>query len=149
MRLELPFSPLMEVGEDPFPDVVVGGLDVCEGPKFFPPQDWFPRWSLQRKEPAWFVGAQRQDIFTGFGTGPLFLLAIRCKPESAEEGHVPRDLESFVLSDFRSELEVNDCGFRTALRRLEACIIPIHNLRARFPKITIDRRSYNPPRRQE
>lgn len=119
----------MGIGEDPLVVVAVGDLGVVdEGPKFFPPQDcWFPRWSLQRKEPAWFVGAQRQDIFTGFGTGPLFLLTIKCKPESGEDGRLPREFESFVFSVFRSELDVIDRGLRTAFRRFEACILTIVN----------------------
>jgi hypothetical protein len=92
----------------------------------------FPvRWWRQRKEPGWLVGEHRQVTFAGGDDEWDDFLAITLVAEgrewSKEEIRLPFVVTSFwgVTKDcFLPEVvEERERGFKTALRRFEACIL--------------------------
>jgi hypothetical protein len=94
------------------------------------------RCSRQRKEPGWLVGEHRHVIFTGGGDDECRnddCLAITLAAEGSEEWSEDDIRLPFVQEPSFCGVFTKDCflpavvdrvrGFRTALRRLDACIL--------------------------
>jgi hypothetical protein len=92
-----------------------GGLDDGTG---FAPSCVCDRCKRQRKDPACFVGAHKQVIFTGGVSVPTFPFFAAFFVEILVDG-----VAEHGVTDIDFSPEEGACGFNTAFRRFEACIL--------------------------
>ncbi len=94
---------------------VFGGLDDGTG---LAPSCVCDRCKRQRKDPACFVGAHKQVIFTGGVSVDTFPFFATFFVEILVDG-----MTAHVVTDVDFSPEEGACGFNTAFRRFEACIL--------------------------
>lgn len=94
---------------------VFGGLDDGTG---LAPSCVCDLWKRQRKDPACFVGAHKQVIFTGGVSVDTFPFFATFFVEILVDG-----MTAHVVTDVDFSPEEGACGFNTAFRRFEACIL--------------------------